>query len=181
MTEKQEKHFYFPLWNRACRANAWRMQKGRLELAEAAPEPANTVISMARRLADQEHRAVTLTDLRHASHVVACGLNCSHNSLRNRELTRWGWLARLLVDPDDLEAMNHWLHPELDEQESLEAKIERVPGAYVRQICVDRFGVGNWRSLTPEDRRALIIILSNRSERFHRPFSTPKERHEQLV
>jgi hypothetical protein len=29
MTEKQEKDFYFPLWNRACRANAWRMQKGR--------------------------------------------------------------------------------------------------------------------------------------------------------
>ena len=91
MTPAQEKRFYFPLWNKVCKANAWRVQGGCLALAEDAPEPANTVICAARHLAPQEHRAVTLADLRHATHVVACRKNCSHKDLKNRELTRWGW------------------------------------------------------------------------------------------
>jgi hypothetical protein len=127
------------------------------------------------------HEKEWLSSARRPRHAMrkaffgGCGRDCSHHALRNRELTRWGWLARLLIDPDDLDAMNHWLHPELDEQESLEARIERAPEGYVRQICQDRFGVVNWRTLDPQDRRALVIILSNRSERFQKPFSAKGE------
>jgi hypothetical protein len=178
MTSKQEKHFYWPLWNRACKRNAWRMQNGCLTLAENAPDPANTVIETARRLADQAHRAVTLNDLRHATHFVAAGRDCGHAQLKNKELTRWIWLVKLLIDPDDLDAMNHWLHPELDEQESAEARIARVPEAYVARICrgISRGETEDWRALDAHARRTLLIALSNRSEHFKKPFAAPKER-----
>lgn len=165
MTPAQEKRFYFPLWHRACIANAWRMQKGRIELALEPPEPANSVISVARALADQEHRAVTLDDLRHATHVIACERNCSHRHLRNHELNRWKWLMHLLIDPDDLNATRHWLNKELDEDESLCVSIERMPKAIVRSIARNRFEVADWHDLGLEDKRSLLGQLRNRMER----------------
>jgi hypothetical protein len=176
MTTAQEKRFYWPRWQAACRANAWRMRSGRLELADTAEEPANTVIAAARHLAEQHHRAPTLDDLRHATHLAACGRDCGHARLSNRELTRWGWLMRLLIDPNDLEAMNHWQHPELDEESRLDARIRQAPEAYVNEICRSRFDAANWRGLDLHSKRALVMTLSNRTDHWHRPFSTPKER-----
>jgi hypothetical protein len=139
------------------------MQDGCLALAADAPEPRYTVIETARRLAAEEHRAVTVDDLRHATHLVACDRDIGHMKMSNRELNRWKWLARLLADPDDLEAMVHWQNPGMDERAGMEARVASVPGAMVAAICRNAFGTGEWRGLSDQDLKALVVILSNRA------------------
>jgi hypothetical protein len=151
------------------------MQSGRLEFSGVPGDVAAAVMAKAAELADREHRAITLDDLRYAVHAAAVGRPCSMKDIKPREFGRVKWLLRLLIEPDDLEAMNHWLHPGLETREWTERAVSRVPEAYVRRICTDRFGVVDWRRLNDHDLRALLIILSNRSEHFKRPFQTRKE------
>jgi hypothetical protein len=78
VTANQQRKFYFPQWNDCCKANAWRMSKGRLvgQREERfghgeADHLYQAVWDVAEILAQREHRSVTPTDLRHACHIVA--------------------------------------------------------------------------------------------------------------
>jgi hypothetical protein len=78
VTTNQQRKFYFPLWNDVCRANDWRMERGRLvgvreeRFGHAeADRLYQAVWDIAEILAAREHRAVKPDDLRHACHIVA--------------------------------------------------------------------------------------------------------------
>jgi len=173
MTSKQTS-LYWRLWQKACKANAWREQKGYLDCPPPKSDPAQFVITAATALADQNHRAMTLNDLRHGAHVVAARRDCGHDNLSQKEISRVFTLFKLLIDHEDLEALNAWTNPELEAEERERAFIRNVPEAYV-QGCVERMTAGqtrDWQSLSDHDRRALVIILSNARDRWQKPLAS---------
>ena len=171
MNDKQTKG-YWRRWQAACKANAWREQKGYLTLAVPKSEPAEAVVMCAVTLADRAHRAVTLRDLRHGVHVAALSRDIGHDEIRrNADISRVYALLELLADPLNLDALNRWNNPEVDADEREKAFIRNVPAAYVAG-CVEKmtgYETRDWESLSPQNRRALIIILSNARDRWQKP------------
>ena len=69
------------------------------------------VLTTAEVLAHGHHRSVTADDLRRGCNVVATG-KISSGDLDNKQTNRVVALFKLLTDPDDLDAVMNWLHPE---------------------------------------------------------------------
>ncbi len=179
MTDKQRFGFYFPAWRRACEANGWRMEKGRLmgagiqdgALGEAAlpSEWVRKVVTFARQIAAMEHRGPTVNDLRHGAHVMALGRDKSSTVLTNSEVDRVATLFKLLADPDDLDAMMHWQDPGMSEKNRLEWAIQHAaPEAYVREIASRKFGTRMWEWLQMDQMRQLLMTLKGHQRGWRR-------------
>ncbi|HWD19107.1 MAG TPA: hypothetical protein VHB20_07495 [Verrucomicrobiae bacterium] len=170
-----QKTKYFRYWSDACRVHAWRMQKGCMVSAgplAADSEHVHCVMSVATKLASQKHRAVTSDDIRHAVNFIATkGRELSSQRLTNKEISRVFLLLRLLIDADDLEAVNEWIHPELDVRRGLIARIGKVPGAYVAEIARDRFGSMSWENLPTDSLLKLLKLLGRRDAWNRQPFT----------
>ncbi len=175
MTEKQLKHFYFPLWNRVTHANDWHMVKGRLHGQRAQqhgpPDITDLYQSVWRLAADtaaKAHRAITPDDLRHATHRVALGHDKSAKDLTNPELDKVAALMKLLAEPDDLDAILDFLHPENAARDRLLYSIERLADdPYTRRVSADRWGTAEWRDLDLQQLKQLAMTLRARKTRRH--------------
>lgn len=178
MTPPQTK-FYWNLWNAAAKANRWHMENCRLQNA-GLDQPMRSdliaeVIQLAHARAEQDHRGVSMDDLRHGVHMRALQRDCGHDHITTREFGRIKVLLELMANPDDLNAMNEWLHPELEEKRRLMTRIGSAPAAYVQAICMARFKTRNWQSLKPGQMRSLAMTLANRKPAGGKPFSTRNE------
>jgi hypothetical protein len=156
---------YLRTWGAAWKAN-WFTHKGSVQaLRPELGQWAETVEAAAEAIARRQHRAVKQDDIRHAVHLVALGKDKSSKDLTNREFDRVLCLLRLLTDPDDLEAVIKWEHPELDERKRLLWTIHRSPEAYVRDLCMDRFRTSDLDSLSDAQIKMLAMTLRNRPPR----------------
>lgn len=184
-TEPQIKSLYFPAWNRVCRALNWRMVKGRLsgkkeplwggmETSRLYQEVWAEAEILARHLA----RAITAEDLRHACHVVAIGRDVSSKDLNNPALDRVLILFRLLRDPDDLEAMMTWLHPEHAERRRLIWSISNAaPDAYILRCATPwrgSFEGDRWDGLPTAALRKLLALLRLRGREWNSSVAEPE-------
>ena len=125
-----------------------------------------------------QHRAATPDDLRHGVHVAALGRDKSSKDLTNAELDRVVQALRLLADPDDLDAMMGWLHPENEERRRRLWWIEnRCLAGYARRVCKDMFGTDDWWSLENEPVMRLYRTLRDRPGAMvkRNPAATPAE------
>src|ERR1043166_2597450 len=133
MTEKQEA-FYWRLWSRVCHANDWRFFKGRIgaDAQRDTSEHHRAVWRAAGALAAKAQRSVTADDLRHGCHVYAIGRDKPHLELHpTNEVSRVFQLFRLLIEPNDLDAVMDWQDPDRDERRRLVVGIKRMaPFAY---------------------------------------------------
>lgn len=141
MTEAQRDHFYFPAFSRCCRANNWRMAKGRLvcdpQSNPLLPELAQ-VWTYARQIAEADHRGIVVRDLRYACHIVALRTPKDSEKLTNQEVNRVVDLFNLLSDPDSLTFQSRWNDPSIAKRQSLVETIKKmVPYAYATHIAND--------------------------------------------
>jgi hypothetical protein len=187
MTEKQKLGFYLPAWRECAAANGWVM-RGRPSRLEADlekqegqfqgwPEPAGPlalkVVSLARQLAAQEHRGINAEDLRHGCNLVATGKPSSKH-LNNKETNRVATLLKLLKDPDDLDAVLDWLHPENVERRSFVSWLRKqAPAGTLVAICRNAFATVFWEDLEIQKLRWLARQVKGRGEGWRRPVEEP--------
>src|ERR1041385_3610113 len=142
MTEPQEK-LYWRLWSRVCHVNDWRFFKGRVasDAQRDTSEYHVAVWKHAETRARQNHRSMTADDLRHGCHVHAIGRDKPHLELHPRtECSRVFTLFKLLIEPNDLEAIMDWSDPSRDERRVLIVGIKRMaPFAYIDAVCKGKF------------------------------------------
>jgi hypothetical protein len=147
----------------------------------------------AESLARAAHRAVTPDDLRHACHAVALTLTparvptppgsarvpraasgvppdaipISSKSLTNPQLDRVAALFKILIAPDDLDALIAWGDPTIAARKRLCFAIRKTPFAYIDKICRDKFGAAYsspfWEDLPIHQLRHLALTLRNRA------------------
>ena len=177
MTEKQQRRFYFPAWNECARANDWVMVRGRLladlvaqrqeflKWPQVAADAGLSVLDYAEQLGLQEHRVVTAEDLRHGCNLVAtAGRKQSSEALTNAELNRVVVLFRLLKEPEDLDAVMEWLHPDIADKRSLVGYLKRLaPEATLIAICRNAFGTIYWEGLDESKLRWLIKTVKEKN------------------
>ncbi len=166
MTTNQQRRLYFPAWSRAFKA-AWQKDlTGNLILTEpaAAHELACRINGLARAKAGRAARAMTVDDLRHASHLVACGRSCSSKDLNNHQLDRLLVLFALMVDPDDLTAVMAWGNPNGPDVPRMIWSIGHCgfSESYIETVCAGKFGHVQWRNLDPRKLQELVMTLKNR-------------------
>ncbi|HEX3889441.1 MAG TPA: hypothetical protein VHX90_01205 [Verrucomicrobiae bacterium] len=174
MTEAQQRRFYFPNWNGCAVANGWMMTRGRLRADLAAqreeyapwPDPAKElylkVVTTAEQLALAAHRSVTADDLRRGCNYVATG-KISSGDLDNKQTNRVVTLFKLLADPDDLEAVMNWMHPERQENASFDSfLLKRANEAAIISISSNAFGTKHWRDLPIEKKRWIAKTVKER-------------------
>jgi len=152
MTESQRTS-YFRRWQRAFSAN-WFMDRGRVRKRDGRTESESltAVVNAANRIATEAHRSPTADDLRHACHIVAIGRPKSSKEITNAEIDRIWLLFSLLTDPDNVDAVVKWQHPEIGERERLVKWISSLaPDATILVIARNAFGdafdFGHWQSL----------------------------------
>lgn len=194
MTERQQKNFYFPAWRRCAVARDWVMEKKRLvadlvaqrrealahmELPEYRRSPAAEallqVLDYAEQLAAQEHRRVTDADLRHGCNLVATGgKNSGSSDLNNHEVNRVVVLFRLLQEPEDLDAVMEWLHPDQADKRSLVSFLKKLaPDATLVAIARNAFrneatANGFWEDLDLQQLRWLLKQVKGRQSNWNR-------------
>ena len=181
MNEAQQRRFYFPCWNSCAVANGWFMVKGRLRAdlvaqreeyatwSEPGREMYLKVVTTAEQFARAGHRVVTegkpFYDLRYACNVAATGRIHSED-LDNKQTNRVVALFKLLTDPDDLDAVMNWLHPENAERGSFVAFLrKRAHEALLITIAKNAFDTDAWDELPIEKLRWLAKELKNREPR----------------
>lgn len=193
MTEAQQRRFYFPVWNTCAVANGWFMVKGRLRAdvqsqksevqgwSEPARELCLKVLTSAEQLALQQHRGVTADDLRRGCNLVAAG-KVSSGDLDNKQTNRVVALFKLLTDPDDLDAVMNWLHPEKAEHGSFVAFLKkRAHEGLIITIAQNAFDTKDWESLPIEKLRWLAKELKGREPKFKRPGYCSKTQYRQKL
>jgi ribosomal 50S subunit-associated protein YjgA (DUF615 family) len=158
---------YGKRWGAVCHANDWRMERGRLlpaGSASAAVSPLHReVFALAEQHAQQNHRAITVEDLRKGCVAAITGRYQSTKDLNNAQFSRLLALFRLLIDPDDIDARMDWDNPQRDEERRINHFIEHAaPDAYTRHIAGDRFGTRLWEDLPLADRKQLANMLRAR-------------------
>jgi hypothetical protein len=181
MTEKQRKFFYFPAWHKCAKANDWVMVKGRLlanvdtqrEEFDRWPEPAREqvlkVLNYADKLAWHQNRSVTAEDLRHACNIAAAAKQSS-DKLDNKETNRVVVLFQLLADPDDLNAVMDWEHPENVERKSFVAFLKkRAKETTIVAISKRAFKTIFWEDLELGKLRWLAKTLKGREKSYRAP------------
>lgn len=177
MTLAQQRRFYFPHWNRCAQNQNWTMAKGRLQSTHlqtwSQAEPAelyHRVWAAAENLARAAHRAVIPEDLRHACHVVALGHDKPSAALDNQEVDRVVTLFKILADPDDLDAILAWSHPENSDRKRYVASIRiRAPFPYIDKLCHDKFHhcytTPFWEDLPMPELKQLYLTIRARFPR----------------
>lgn len=171
MTEKQEK-LYWRLWGQVAHANDWRFAQGRIapSAEREASDHHRAVWKCAEALALQKHRSVTADDLRHGCHLHALGQDKGHVDIHpTRECSRVFQLFRLLINPDDLDAVMDWQNPDRDERRRLVVGIKQAaPFAYIDAICRDKFSnyvTPFYEDLSLWQLRQLRVTLESRVRR----------------
>ncbi len=174
MTEPQQRRFFFPAWTAACRALGWRMADGRLQMGKPGAEIQRQldnphivkVINAATSIANAQHRAVTVDDLRHGCYVVALGRDMDTLKLNNKQVDAVTSLFRLLVNDADIAADLRLGNPDIGERERLVITIKRlnIPMAMIDTICKRSFAPVYtspfWDDLPLPNLRALVGILT---------------------
>jgi hypothetical protein len=179
-----QKLLHWKRWNACCHANDWSEAKKRLHPQAQATRDLSIYHKLiwreAEKLALQEHRSVTAEDLRHACYLVATApspLNgeragvrgdASMSKLTNRHFSRVLVLWSLLIEPDDLDALMKWEHPEISEGEGLDKSISRLaPDEYTRTIAGRIYGTRLWEDLDVQQKRNLRRILLERKKNWN--------------
>jgi len=172
MTEKQAT-YYWRLWSRVCHVNDWRFLKGRVapDAQRDTSKHHVAVWQCAETRARQNHRSVTADDLRHGCHIHAIGRDKGHIDLEpRRECSRVFTLFKLLIEPNDLDAIMNWEDPGRDERRVLIVGIKRMaPFAYIDQVCKGKFPDDYtspfWEDLEIGQLRQLRVTLESRRRR----------------
>jgi hypothetical protein len=188
MTDAQKFGLYLPWWNRAAKRLSWKMAKGRLQAEldsqceefRGWPDPAGPaalqVVTFARQAALQDSRGVTADDLRRSCTVVATG-RLSSKHLNNSQVNRLVTLLKLLVEPDDLDAVGDWLNPENAELRGLVKFVSKqAPEGLLRSIFSNAYGTVNWE----DGSRQQIVWLLKQVKGRQRMWRQPVEKR-QLV
>lgn len=172
MTEAQIK-FYGRRWGQVCQANQWQMDRGRLvpqarllegDQRHEGDKIAADVTKLAKIHAAQNSRAINVEDLRRACVGMVTGTFSSAKDLTNPQFDRLLILFRILIDPDDLDAIMEWSDPKLAEEQRLIRYIKRAaPDAYTLHITKDRWGTIFWEDLPLSDLKQLSRILAARN------------------
>lgn len=171
MNKSQKFGFYLPAWNETARALNWRMKDGRLAATcpqwHGSPEATalmHEVWRAAEMLALKEHRAVTPTDLKRGVTLVRTG-HVHSDGLNTTETTRVVTALDLLKQPEDLDCMNCYLHPEIAEQRMAIKCIEKVAfnESYVAAVSSGKFRIKQWRNLKARQLWQLLFTLVNRA------------------
>lgn len=107
LTDRQKSKYFGRVdgWARVRHANDWNMVNGRLSPEAAKAEFSQwhgQVWAFAEVLARQNHRAITLDDLRHGAHWLALGTPKSSKALNNADFDRVLIVFKLLIDPNDI-------------------------------------------------------------------------------
>jgi hypothetical protein len=123
---------------------------------------------LARQHAAQNSRAITPEDLRKACVCYITGRFQSAKDLTSAQFSRLLTLFRLLINPDDLDAVMDWDHPDRDEVKRVKYFIEHAaPDAYVRAIAAGRFGARLWEDLELWQLKQLANTLRARRGRWN--------------
>jgi hypothetical protein len=140
------------------------MIKSRLTpLQEPKNEEERKIQAVAKQLAQAEHRAMIVDDLRHAVHVVALGVDVSHADLTNAQWDRVRNLFRLLVNELDIDARLNFENPQNEERKRLLWCMENhFHARYAATVCNSKFGTPDWHSLEIEPLRHLVQTLRHR-------------------
>ncbi len=173
MTPAQQRRFYFPAWNAAARVHGWKPSLKGMDLHATrkatwgCPEVDKLygkVWFVALGLADLEDRDVCTDDLRHACNLAATGRKRHSKDLNNKETNRVVALLELLADPDNLSAMNAWLHPDLAAREGVLAQIRKLaPIGYIISVSRGKFGRDDWENLDDRELGQLLFTLKARA------------------
>ena len=142
MTVNQQRRFFFPAWSAACRELGWRMADGRLVLPDGhRNEHQVKVIAAAQVIANGQHRAPVLDDLRHGCYVVALGRDLDTLRMNNQQVDAVTSLFKLLVDDTDIAADQKLSNPDIGERERLVRAIHKlnVPQALIDAVCKRSF------------------------------------------
>jgi hypothetical protein len=180
MTSTQKFAKYLPAWAAVVKVHGWRMDRATHRLVGERREtwggPETTLIYQrtwqhAQTLGRRECRVPRPDDLRHGVHVAALARDISSTRLDNIQLDRVLVAFHLLTEPDDLAAMDAWLHPERGERRRRVWWLSQCcHPAYVAKVARDMFGVADWRYL--DDHR--LGILYGRVK--HRPGAARRAR-----
>lgn len=181
MTRNAQIKFYFPHWQDACDANQWHMARGRFT---ATRDPKfghaetnrlyNQVWDAAETIARQQARALVADDLRHACHIVALGKDYSSHQLTVAQTNRVVRLFDILKDPDNIAAVNAYLHPELDVRRDLVRWIRNLaPEAYILELAqmFSAFQYPFWEDLPEDNLRSLARLIRKRIADRHAPIT----------
>jgi hypothetical protein len=154
----------------------WREEKGRLLVSikgqraeiEGWPAPAReaglSVLDYAEQSAAEGRRRVTATDLRHGCNRVAtAGRTESSGKMSNQEVNRVAVLFKLLRDPDNLDAVMEWLHPENADRRSLLSFMRKVASEpALVAIARNAFGTVLLEELEEEQLRWILKNVKGR-------------------
>ena len=173
MTTAQQRKFYHPRFRRAAAAHGWRESLRGADLAATRKFSwgAPTVNALYAKvwfiglgLAELEEREFVLADLRHACNLVATSRKRHSKELNNREVNRVVALFDLLADPDDLAAMNAWLHPDLAARAGVLAQLHQLaPWAYVAEVARGKFHTPEWETLGDRELQQLLFTIKDRA------------------
>lgn len=173
MTTAQQRRFYFPAWNKAAKVHGWKPSLKGADLHATrkvtwgGPEVDKIYGKLwfiALGLADLEDRDVCADDLRHACNLAATGRKRHSEDLNNRETNRVVALLELLADPDNLSAMNAWLHPDLAAREGVLAQIRKLaPLAYIISVSRGKFSRDDWENLPDQELSQLLFTIKARA------------------
>jgi len=158
---------YGKRWGAVCRANGWRMDRGRLQHSGsggAAASPLHgQVWALGEQHAAQNSRAITVEDMRKACVAQVTGRYQSAKDLTNAQFDRLLTTFRLLIEPDDIEAGLDRDDPARARERQLDRFIGDVaPEAYVRTIVRSMFHEADWQNLSVSDKQRLANILRAR-------------------
>lgn len=168
MTTAQQRRLYFPAWGEAFSA-VWFRDHGTVRRKEGV-SPSIWIISVedtAAAAARRVHGLVYADGLRHAAHVVALGRRVSSSDLSNKELDRVLVLFALLKDPEDIDALIRWAHPDQDARRRLLWAVQNVgwPAAYIAHVARAKYGQSDPEQLNDAQLRQLLVTLKERTKR----------------
>ena len=168
--------YYGKLWGRACKANGWRMDRGRLQGRTSGNELVLKIFLLAEQHALAHHRAVTIEDLRRACTAHAAGRFCSTKDLTNREFDSLISLLKLLADETDIGASVRLGDPDIGERERLVINIrKRAPEAKVLAIArnlntwAGMWEPPHWENLPIPGLTLLLTILAGEQKKWNAP------------
>ena len=168
--------FYGKLWGRACKANGWRMDRGRLQGRTSGNELVLKIALLAEQHALAQHRAVTVEDLRRACTAHAAGRFCSTKDLTNREFDSLIPLLKLLADETDIGASVRLADPDIGERERLVITIrKRAPEGKVLAIAKNlntwagQWEPPHWENMPIPGLKLLLKILVREQKKWNPP------------
>lgn len=166
MTEKQHK-WYLREWSRAYAVH-WCGTRGGEALARPGRKPSTVrdqVVAAAQRVAMQRGGGLSADALRHGCHIVALGKDVSSWKLTNKQVDLVVSQFRLLRNDADLSAQMKLTGPAAEPGASDRTRtlysLDHIdlPPAYLAEMCRDKFGTSNWKSL-PDDKLKQFLMTA---------------------